>query len=158
MGGSGALLLALRRPREIGAAGSLSGLVPPLDWDLVEDTNPLVRLTLRRTFGRSREDNSLRGNDLYRLLPRVYPIPPPERPRLLVRAGTEDKYRFDDASYLFAMVARDNGVAVELVLEPGGHDWDYWSRSSGEVVAWALRALEERAAQQRGQASRHTAP
>ena len=62
-----------------------------------------------------------------------------------MRAGTEDRYRLDEASYLFAMVARDNGVEVELVLEPGGHDWDYWSRTTGEVVAWALRALEERA-------------
>jgi hypothetical protein len=73
-------------------------------------------------------------------------VPRAERPRLLVRSGTEDKYRFDEASYLFATVARDNGVEVELVLEPGGHDWDYWSRTTGEVVAWAVRALEARAA------------
>lgn len=146
MGGHGALRMALRRPGEIGAAAALSGLVPPLEWDLVEDTNPLVRRMLKRAFGPSREDNTLRRNDLYRLMPALYGIPPERRPRLLVRAGSGDEYRFDDASYLFAMVARDNGVEVELVLEPGGHDWDYWSRSAGEVVAWALRALDERAA------------
>jgi hypothetical protein len=73
-------------------------------------------------------------------------VAPAERPRLLVRAGTEDRYRFDEASYLFALVAHDNGVAVELVLEPGGHDWEYWSRTAGETVAWALRALDGRAA------------
>ena len=145
MGGHGAIRLALRRPHEVGAAAALSGLVPPLDWGLVEDTNPLLRLMLKRAFGPSRQDNSLRRNDLYRMMPALYAIPAERRPRLLVRAGTEDKYRFDEASYLFAMVARDNGVAVELVLEPGGHDWEYWSRSTGEVVAWALRALEERA-------------
>jgi S-formylglutathione hydrolase FrmB len=148
MGGQGAIRLALRRPHEVGAAAALSGLVPPLDWGLVEDTNPLLRLMLKRAFGPSREDNSLRRNDLYRLMPALYGIPPELRPRLLVRAGTEDKYRFDEASYLFAMVARDNGVEVELVLEPGGHDWDYWSRTSGEVVAWAVESLEQRAARQ----------
>ena len=152
MGGHGALRMALRRPREVGAAAALSGLVPPLDWDLVEDTNPLVRFTLRRTFGPSREENSLRRNDLYRLMPELYALPPEQRPRLLVRAGTEDRYRFDEASYLFALVARDNGVAVDLVLEPGGHDWDYWARTADDVVAWALRALEERAAAERGAA------
>jgi putative tributyrin esterase len=144
MGGYGALKLALRRPREIGAAGALSGLVPPLDWQIVEDAHPLLRRAMRRTFGRDPHDNTLRRDDLYKLLPRLYGIPAEQRPRLLVRAGTEDRYILDEASYLFAMVARDNGVEVELVLEPGEHDWSYWRHTTEEVVAWAVAALDRR--------------
>jgi S-formylglutathione hydrolase FrmB len=146
MGGFGAFRLALERPREVGAAAALSGLVPPLDWQIVEDAHPLLRLSMRRTFGRDEHDNSLRENDLYKLLPRLYGIPPAERPRLLLRAGTEDRYILDEASYLFAMVARENGVETELVLEPGEHHWRYWSHTADDVVEWAVRALDERCA------------
>jgi putative tributyrin esterase len=146
MGGYGAMKLALRRPQDVGAAAALSGLVPPLDWQIVEDAHPLARLAMKRTFGRHRHHNSLRRDDLYHLLPRLYPIPPERRPRLLVRAGTEDRYILDQASELFARVARDHGVDVELVLEPGRHDWTYWSRTADEVVAWAVRALDARCA------------
>lgn len=142
MGGFGAIRLALRRPQDVGAAAALSGLVPPLDWQVVRHSHPLLRFALRRTYGDGRGE--LRRDDLYHLLPRLYPIPAQRRPRLLVRAGNEDRYILDEASYLFAMVARDNGVDVELVLEPGRHDWSYWRRSSEEVIAWAVRALDER--------------
>ena len=142
MGGFGALRLALRRPQDVGAAAALSGLVPPLDWQVVRHSHPLLRFALRRTYGDA--PGGLRRDDLSHLLPRLYPIPAERRPRLLVRAGEEDRYILDEASYLFAMVARDNGVDVELVLEPGRHDWSYWRRSAEDVVAWAVQALDER--------------
>lgn len=149
MGGFGALRVALRHPRQVGAAAALSGLVPPLDYDVVTGgagRHPLLRLALRRTFGGDGRAPAVRRNDLYRLLPGLYGIPPAQRPRLLVRAGTEDRYILDEAAYLFATVARDNGVAVELVLEPGSHDWRYWRRTAEEVVAWTVQALEARCA------------
>ena len=144
MGGFGAIRLALRRPQDVGAAAALSGLVPPLDWQMMEDANPFLRLTMRRTFGGDAGAGTLRRDDLYHLLPRLYPIPRDRRPRLLVQAGTEDRYILDEASFLFAMVARDNGVDVELVLEPGTHDWRYWREAAEDVVVWAVHALEQR--------------
>jgi putative tributyrin esterase len=147
MGGYGALKLALRRPQEVGAAAALSGLVPPLDYDVVgggSRRHVLLHLALRRTFGRDGRSPAVRRNDLYRLLPGLYDVPPARRPRLLVRAGTDDRYILDEASYLFATVARDNGVEVDLVLEPGTHDWRYWGRTTEEVLAWTVRALETR--------------
>lgn len=145
MGGYGAFKVALRNPRQVGAAASLSGVVPPLDWGVVEDANPIAQLFMKRVFGRDREENGLRREDLFRLLPRLYEVPRGERPRLLLRAGTEDGYRLDEAAYLFHTVARDYGVEVELVLEAGNHGWGYWSASVEEIVAWAVRALQARA-------------
>jgi enterochelin esterase-like enzyme len=147
MGGYGAFKQALRHPDQVGAAASLSGMVPPLEWKTLEEANLVARRLLAKVFGGERTDNSLREGDLYRMLPRLYELPRAQRPRLLLRVGNEDGYRLDEAADLFQLVAADHGVQVELVLEPGRHGWSYWSRTVEETIAWTVHALHQRARQ-----------
>jgi putative tributyrin esterase len=141
MGGFGALNLALSEPGLYRAAASLSGMVVPLRWELLQKSHWISRLAARRVFGSSREANNMHRHDVFRRLPEVAALPQRERPHLLLRCGTEDKYQLAGAARLFAQVAGDAGVEVELVLEPGTHDWDYWRSSAVAVVAWTVQRL-----------------
>lgn len=138
MGGFGAVKVALRRPGLYSRATSLSGALLPLDREAVRSSPFFLRLALRRVFGASRDDNNLAENDL-RLLLRAAGTNPAACPPLVLWSGTEDKYHLDEAARRFADQARSAGLEVELVLEPGGHDWGYWRTS-------AVRALLAQAA------------
>ena len=75
---------------------------------------------------------------------------PAQRPRLLLLAGTDDKYRLDGAAQIFATRARENGLEPEVRLAGGGHDWGYWRAAAEEGIAWAVRALQDEAAKGNG--------
>jgi len=145
MGGAGAVRMGLRNPRETAAIVSISGLLVPLDAAFVRDARLFVRPALRRVFGpppRSDED-TLRRADPYRLLGAMSAADLAAAPPLLLLAGSSDKYRLDDASALFARHAREKGLAVELRLGAGGHDWRYWRSVTEEGILWAARQLAE---------------
>ncbi len=38
---------------------------------------------------------------------------------------------------------REKGLAVELRLTTGGHDWRYWQAVTEEGILWAARRLAE---------------
>jgi len=143
MGGFGAIKAALRRPDLYAEASSLSGALIPLDPDAVRGYRWLQRRILKGVFGPLDGENVYARNDLRRL---VEPPPPAgvERSRLLLRCGREDEYRLAGAAEKFAELARRNGFEVELVLEPGAHDWNYWKSSAVETLAWhGARFAEE---------------
>jgi len=111
----------------------------------VRDARLLVRPALKRVFGppaRPGED-ALRHSDPYRLLGSMSAADLRAAPPLLLLAGSEDKYRLDEASALFAKHAREKGLAVELRLAPGGHDWRYWRSVTEDGILWAARQLAE---------------
>lgn len=145
MGGAGAVRMGLRNPRETAAIVSISGLLVPLDAAFVRDARLLVRPALRRVFGPPAhpDDDALRRADPYRLLGAMSAADLAAAPPLLLLAGTEDKYRLDDASALFTKHAREKGLAVELRLTAGGHDWRYWESVTDEGILWAARHLAE---------------
>ena len=45
---------------------------------------------------------------------------------MLANVSLEDKYRLDDLTSFLDRFLRAMGASSEAVLEPGGHDWDYW--------------------------------
>lgn len=136
MGGFGALKAALRRPDVWSHASSLSGALIPLDLESVLGAPWLQRRTLRRVFGPIEGANVYARNDLRPLARRT---PPANAPHLLLRCGREDEYRLAEAAERMASLLERSGHDVELILEPGAHDWAYWKTSAAETIAWHAR-------------------
>lgn len=128
MGGYGALRWALAAPERFRVAAGLSPALQQLTWRFVSSLPFLVRPSLLRVFGASEADNSLRANDLSeRLLDD--PTLGGRAPEVLLRCGTEDKYRLDQIVSWFDRLMRAVGGRSTLVLERGTHDWRYWRTS-----------------------------
>ncbi len=138
MGGLGAVRIALRRPAEFAAAGSLSGALPPIDREFVRSSHWPVRRSLERVFGDG--EGGFVANDLLRLLSDAGRAGA-DRPRLLLRCGDRDKYHLDGAAQTFAQRATAAGLTPELVVEPGGHDWAYWRRVAPDWLGDLMRPL-----------------
>lgn len=142
MGGAGAVRMGLRNPHETAAVVSISGLLVPLDGAFVRDANLLMRPMIKRVLGPP-DEKALRRNDPYRMLGAMSAADLGAAPPFLLFAGTEDKYRLDEASELFTKHAREKGLAVELKLAPGAHDWSYWPDVTEEGLVWAAQRLAE---------------
>lgn len=134
MGGYGAVKTALRHPGFYGSVSSLSGAIIPFGWDELDRYSFVARYTLKRVFGRSRQNNSLDANDAWRVLWGLCFETPPFEVEL--RAGTEDVYGLDGVAAQYGMLLNDRGVPTTVVLEPGGHDWRYWKRAMLDILAW----------------------
>ena len=61
-----------------------------------------------------------------------------------MRCGTEDQYRLSEVAGFFDRYLGVMGVPRELVLEPGVHDWPYWTRTFPALVADVGRRLQVR--------------
>ncbi len=125
MGGYGAFRWGLRSPELFTVAAGLSAAVQQLSRRSVESLPFLIRPAFRRVFGDSTATGPWRKNDLAAIL-----LDDPglagRAPELLLRCGTEDKYLLADVGSYFHKLVTALGGRSELVLEPGGHDWDYW--------------------------------
>ena len=134
MGGYGAVKLALRHPESYGAVSGLSAAVIPMQWDDVEKVFFIARWQIHRVFGRSRDDNSLAENDVWRIVDARVKWTVPFDVFLL--AGTEDKYGLDHVAVQYADFLNRHGIRTTARLEPGIHDWPYWSRAMLEIARW----------------------
>jgi len=134
MGGYGAVKLALRNPGLYGAVSALSGALIPFGWEDLKRYNFAARWTLKKVFGDSPQDNSLAENDVWEILRSSHfersPFP------LYLRGGTEDVYGLGYVAAQFAAFCAEHGIAATAVLEPGGHDWDYWRRAMVPICEW----------------------
>jgi S-formylglutathione hydrolase FrmB len=134
MGGYGAVKIALRHPERYGSVSGLSAAVIPMEWDDVAKVFFLARWQIHRVFGKSRTDNSLADNDVWKIAAAR------ERWRvpfeIFLLAGTEDKYRLDRVAAQFADFINRRGIRATARLEPGIHDWPYWSRAMLEIARW----------------------
>lgn len=134
MGGYGAVKTALRHPDLYGSVSALSGALIPFGWEDLKRYTFAARWTLKRAFGRSPGDNSLSRNDVWEILrtSRFERSPFP----LYLRGGTEDLYGLGRVGAQFAAFSREHGIAASAVLEPGGHDWNYWRRALIPIFEW----------------------
>jgi putative tributyrin esterase len=134
MGGYGAVKFALRRPELYGSVSALSGALIPFGWDDLKRYTFAARWTLKRVFGSSPGNNTLAENDVWQILRSVRfeksPFP------LYLRGGTEDLYGLGRVGAQFAAFSREHGIEATAVLEPGGHDWAYWSRAMISICEW----------------------
>ena len=134
MGGYGAVKIALRHPDLYGSVSALSGALIPFGWEDVARYSFFARWTLKRVFGRSRQDNSLEANDVWKMLWNTNFAASPFV--VYLRGGTEDVYGLGRVGAQFAAFCADHGIAAVAVLEPGGHDWEYWSRALIPMFEW----------------------
>jgi S-formylglutathione hydrolase FrmB len=128
MGGYGAVHWALRSPSSFAAVGAVSPALQQMSWETLTPLPPLTRLSFTRVFGRSETANSLRENDVYDMLLRDPGLAARVAP-VYVRCGTEDHYRLSEISAFFGRFLDALRVPNRVTLEPGRHDWAYWSRS-----------------------------
>lgn len=134
MGGYGALCWALARPDLFTAAGGLSPAIQQLCVPSVAALPFFLRPSLEAVFGADPVANVLRRNDLYQML-LDDPSLAARAPFLLVRCGTEDKYRLAEIAGFFGRFASAVGAAHEVRLETGVHDWPYWRRVFPDFAA-----------------------
>jgi len=127
MGGYGALRWALARPDLFAAAGGLSPAIQPLSAPFVAAMPFFIRSSLEAVFGADPTRNDLRKDDLYQMLLDDASLAR-RAPFLLVRCGTEDKYRLSEIVAFFDRFASAVGLAHEVRFETGVHDWPYWRR------------------------------
>jgi S-formylglutathione hydrolase FrmB len=141
MGGYGALRWALARPDLFAAAGGLSPAIQPLSAPSVAAMPFFVRPSLEAVFGADPVLNVLRKDDLYQMLLDDASLAG-RAPFLLVRCGTEDKYRLSEIAGFFDRFASAVGLAHEVRLETGVHDWPYWRHVFLDFVASVAARLD----------------
>jgi S-formylglutathione hydrolase FrmB len=134
MGGYGSVKLALRHPELYGSVSALSAALIPFGWEDLARYSFIARWTLKNVFGSSREENALEKNDVWEILRSVQfstsPFP------LYLRGGSEDIYGLGRVGAQFAAFSREHGISASAVIEPGGHDWDYWRTAMIFICEW----------------------
>jgi S-formylglutathione hydrolase FrmB len=141
MGGYGAVRWGLRAPELFAVTGGLSPAVQQLARRSAETIPLLVRPAFRRVFGDGRTSGAYREHDLASILLDA-PGLAARAPELLLRCGTEDEYLLADVSSYFHKLVTALGGRSELVLERGGHDWDYWRSAFLPFVSDLARRLD----------------
>ena len=133
MGGYGAVKTALRHPELYGSVSSCPGR-SSRSAGTSSRYSFVARYTLKRVFGDSRQDNVLDENDAWHVLWGLCFQAPPFAVEL--RAGTQDVYGLDGVAAQYGMLLNERGVPTTVILEPGGHDWDYWKHAMLDILAW----------------------
>lgn len=141
MGGYGAVRWGLRAPGLLGAVGGLSPAVQQLCRRTWENLPFFIRPSFRRVFGEAGASGVYRRDDIASIL-LDEPGLAARAPELLLRCGTEDKYLLASVSAFVNRLVTALGGRSELVLEPGGHDWDYWHSSFVPLVADLSKRLD----------------
>jgi putative tributyrin esterase len=144
MGGYGAFHWGLTSPELFAVVAGLSPAIQQLNWAAVEALPFFIRPSLKRAFGASATKNNLRENDLYDLL-LSHPGLAARAPEVLVRCGTEDRYRLAELVPFFRRFLDVMGVPNELVLEHGVHDWPYWRTAFPLLVRDVLGRIRDAA-------------
>jgi S-formylglutathione hydrolase FrmB len=147
MGGFGAMKIAMKHPGLFGSVSSLSGALIPIRISDLPRYGWVTRLTLKRVFGRHPDPRTLAANDVWDILQETRFASPPFTAHL--RAGTEDFYGLDGVAAQFAALLNEHGIPTDVVLEPGGHDWDYWRRGLLAIAEWHAKrfSYDEKRAQ-----------
>ena len=142
MGGYGALLYAFDRPDLFGGVVSLSGSIfreaPADPAERARRTMPMYR----GVFG---EPMDWERYDAWNLFPRVAAVASLERPPAIwLAAGDDDFPAILEGTVRLHAMLRQAGVASELRILDGRHDWQLWSTALAPGLAWQARRLVDR--------------
>jgi putative tributyrin esterase len=140
MGGYGAVKIAIKRPDLYTFAASFSGAFDPtersddrpgLDW---ENLRPSILKAFGVTDCKARVDN-----DLLKLIEGMPANRVSALPYFYFDCGNEDT--FLQANQRLADAMTDRGIAHELQIIAGGHDWAYWSSRVSKLLSLADERL-----------------
>ncbi|MEU9378811.1 alpha/beta hydrolase-fold protein [Streptomyces sp. NPDC048255] len=143
MGGYGALMYALRYPGLFGAAAGLSTAhftdegylaMPMEEWNRF-----FGHAFGRDQAGSARRTDRSREYNLADIIRRTAPDRL-RRTRYHLACGTEDANYLPGTEDLRTVFAA-RGVDAEVVLEPGGHGWSYWSVAAERILDFLGRQL-----------------
>ena len=140
MGGYGAVKIALKHPDLYGSVSALSGAIIPFGWD------ELPALQLGRALHADARLRPHRRGELARRQRRVAdPLGDSASTGRRSTSSCAPGPRTSTASTASprstACSLNEHGVPTTVLLEPGGHDWDYWRRAMQEILRVARRAV-----------------
>jgi S-formylglutathione hydrolase FrmB len=139
MGGYGALLYALDRPRSFAAAFSLSGsLFPPMPTDPADRVGRATAM-FGAAFGAPFDGERFNRWNLFLKLPAY--AADPERTPFYLTVGDRDLPRLIEANAAFRAALAEHGLSAAFRVDPGGHEWSLWARQLGPALIWADRHL-----------------
>lgn len=135
MGGWGAIRFAMLEPERFVAAASLSGALVPQDW---EPAPPWPSL-FGHVFGTPFDPARARSATPFAYVARFAAAEP--RPALYLVCGREDELGLAGGAALFHAALERAGVASELRIVEGGHDWAVWQRELGPMLRFVGAAF-----------------
>ena len=136
MGGYGALKIALNRPEQYAAAGSLSsGFTSITDYIARKDDRGVNLLEM--TFG---ETGLAEENADSTARARALAAGDGPRPRIFITCGSEDTTLPENCHEARDFFRAFEGNPFDFVYteHPGAHDWDYWDRHIEDFITYAL--------------------
>ena len=134
MGGYGAVRWAVQHPELFTAVAGLSPALQQMSWETLRPLPFLVRKSFTSVFGESELKNNFRENDVYDMLLRD-PTLSARLPYVSLRSGSEDRYRLAQVIRFFGRFLDALGAPNKVTVEPGAHDWGYWSHALPPLLA-----------------------
>jgi putative tributyrin esterase len=137
MGGFGAFHLGLSYPEAFRAIGSLSGAFGMTWWSIgLAEGSPF--LPALGPPGSQTRQFIEPTRTLERALARVGAL---RLPPLLLRTGTGDDGEVTEVHRALHARLLDGAVAHSYAERPGGHNWDFWTRETPELLRFIAGAL-----------------
>jgi len=145
MGGYGALRLAFFHPRRFAAAASLSGAlyrdvgIPGVEGP-IEEAGDKAKQWYRGAYGRPFDPAIYRERNPFSRIPALSRMTTP--PKILITSGDDDYFDFYEGSAALFIALRRAGIAAELRIDDGGHDWDLWRSQFPQVIRFLSAAMK----------------
>jgi len=128
-GGYAAVALALRNPTRFGAAASTGAPMSPQGGD------EALKDRAYRVFGPKGGEYARERNPVFL----VERFTADTLPRLFLDSGDTDPTR--PQTEALHQKLGELGLPHEFTVNPGGHEWKYWSAKASDILDWAARIL-----------------
>jgi enterochelin esterase family protein len=149
MGGYGALRLAFFNPERFAAAASLSGAlyeeigIPGVERPVATALQDAERW-YHGAYGRPFDIATYIARNPFARIGELSRMQAP--PEILITTGDDDYFKFYEGSCALFVALRRAGLAAELRVDDGGHDWRLWRGQFPEVLRFFVEALDTREA------------
>jgi S-formylglutathione hydrolase FrmB len=144
MGGYGALRMAFFHPERFVAVASLSGAlyetvgIPGVDRSAVSAMEEAEKW-YHGAYGRPFDIGAYIARSPFSRIDQLRRMKVP--PKILITAGDDDYFKFYEGGCALFAALRRAGLAAELRVDDGGHDWDLWRRQFPDVMRFLSKAF-----------------
>jgi enterochelin esterase family protein len=147
MGGYGALRLAFFAPERFAATASLSGAlhetvgIPGVERPVATALQDAERW-YHGAYGRPFDIATYIARNPFSRIGELSRMQAP--PKILITTGDDDYFKFYEGSCALFVALRRAGLAAELRVDDGGHDWQLWGKQFPEIMRFFAKALHTR--------------